>query len=458
VEESMWGKAKTLALSAAVVSAALVPLFGDPRVTPVTHPLWAHMLLRAMDMSTAAQTSRTASQVFATLQWRDSLSFPADGFLRADGAVVREESGQVVVTPAGEPAELLYALAVVQPGNYQLRARLAGPTGTAAAAEVRPLRGGSVLEDFTLRPRETFEWVYGGSLHLDPGTYGATILLPRGCSLSRLEVAPPCLRPIEPEGGWRPTAVTTARDLATTALQALDMEHELPPDAMPIEIAAGAFRVEAPPEAVEASAGTLAQRSLRAGRRGLRVAVSFDIPDPGLYSISGFVTPGDGQRWLVDGCRKAVVCPSERVGWWAILSQSFSSGLHTLLVSLGNGATLDLVRIEKKKAGAEDYIATLRRLGLDPGPDGPILRDKAIEAMRFIREQRREVEARLCGDPVVIENVALPALHVAERSTPPEPAPPEPPPLPPPPPNPPLAPPILPPQQPASPTTPALGG
>jgi hypothetical protein len=237
-----------------------------------------------------------------------------------------------------------------------------------------------------------------------------------------------------------------------TALKALDMESELPPDATPIEISANEFQVEAPPEAVEArvTEGTSAEPTISAGRKGLRAAVAFDIPVAGLYSISGFVDPGTGQRWLVDGCRKAIVCPSERVGWRPILSQSFAAGRHTLVVSLGNGASLDQVRIEKKKSSAQDYAATLRRLGLEPGPDGPITRDKAVEAMQFVSEQRQEAMAFYCGDYVTVEEAPLPPIQMADElpgpSDPTAPAVPLPPPI---------APPILPPQEPASPTSPS---
>ena len=91
-------------LPVVVASAALVPLFGDPRTTPVTHPLWARMLLRSMDMTQAVRTSTEASQVFGALAWRDSLTFPADDYLRADGAVVREQDGEPIVTPSDGPA------------------------------------------------------------------------------------------------------------------------------------------------------------------------------------------------------------------------------------------------------------------------------------------------------------------------------------------------------------------
>jgi hypothetical protein len=456
----MWGRAKTLILALVVASAALVPLFGDPRTTPVTHPLWGRMLLRSLEMNEAVRASTVASRIFATLAWRDSLSYPAEQFIREDGAVVREEDGRRVVAADEGPAELVYPLIVVQPGDYQLRTRLAGTPGIPASAEVAPLEGGSPLGTFTLAPEPAPRWVLGGSAHLDPGTYGASVLLPPGCTLSQVEVAPPCLNPIEPPGGWQPTAVTTVEDLAVTALKVLDMEYELPPDAEPIELRARDFQVESPPEAVEsrASARTLEAQALRAGTRGLRAIVAVDVPEPGVYSVFGFVTPGRGQRWLVDACRKAMVCPGEGTAWRAILTQPLSAGRHSLLVSLGAGASLDLVRVERKKASPADYVATLRRVGFDPGPGGPVSSDTAIAAMRFISEKRREMDDLLCGDTVVVEETPAlpppPTGDVADALPPPV-LPPTVPPVTPVPP--PIGPPILPPQPPASPTAPAGG-
>lgn len=456
----MWGRVKTLILAAVVTSAALVPLFGDPRATPVTHPLWARMLLRSLDMTQAVRTSAVASQVFATLAWRDSLSYPADRFLRQDGAVVRQEGGTRVVTAAAGPAEVVYPLAVVEPGNYQLRARLEGQPQAPATAELVPLEGGGSVESFTLVPATQPGWVFGGSAHLDPGAYGASFLLPPGCAMSQVEIAPPCLNPIEPMGGWKPEAVTTNEDLAVTALRALDAEHELPPDATPIEISGTDFQIEAPPEAVaeRATATDLANQSLQAGRKGLRALVSFDIPEPGLYTVSAFVKPGSGQRWLVDQCRKAMVCPGGATGWRPVLSQSFSAGRHALVVGLADDAMLQTVRIEKKKASPQDYVAALNRLGFDAGPAGPISRERAIDAMRFLQEKRRAMQSQLCGDTVRVEETGLPpAPQIVQVPVPAQgpgapaaPVAPAAPPI--------GGPPLLPPQEPASPTQPVAGG
>lgn len=446
----MFGRLKTTLLGLVVGAAALVPLFGDPRVTPLTHPLWARMLLRALDMTEAVESSSQASQVFATLSWRDSLSYPADRYLRADGALVREEGGQREVAAAEGPAEVVYPLAVVQSGDYLVRLRLAGDPAHPATAEVLPMKGGSALKTFTFVPAGATGWVLGGSAFLDPGAYTASVLLPPGTRLAQVEVAPPCVNPIEPVGGWKPAGVTTQDDLAVTSLKAMDQQNELPPADTPLELSGADFQLE-PPAAPSASG--LEAMTLKAGPRGVRASVSVEIPAPGLYTLSAFVNPGNGQRWLADACRKAIVCPGSRSGWRAVMTQPFSKGRHTLTVALADGAAVERLRLERKKDSAADYVATIRRLGLDPGPVGPVTRDKALEAMRFIRDRRRQLLAQLCGDAVRVEEGVAPLAQQLAATSAAQPAAPAAPSVP----NP-LGPVMLPPQEPASPVVPAAGG
>src|SRR5919106_4451442 len=112
----MVSRLKTVALVTIVAAAALVPLFGDPRRTPVTHPIWARMLLRGLEMNEAVRVNTQASQVFSPLSWRDSLSFPADHYLRGDGVVVREQSGVNMVIPSNGTGQVIYPLTVVRGG------------------------------------------------------------------------------------------------------------------------------------------------------------------------------------------------------------------------------------------------------------------------------------------------------------------------------------------------------
>jgi hypothetical protein len=220
----MYGRLKTATLGAVVVAAALVPLFGDPRQTPVTHAIWGRMLLRALDMNEAVRESTQASQVFATLAWRDSLTLTADRFSKGDGVAVKDEGGVRRVVAGASPGEVVYPLAVVQGGDYRFRARLTGDATRPASAEIAPA-GGRAFKTFTLAAGG--DWAQGGAAHLDPGSYTTSVLLPAGCGLERLEVAPPCVSSVEPAGGWQPTAVTTVEDVAMTAVRD-GPESELP--------------------------------------------------------------------------------------------------------------------------------------------------------------------------------------------------------------------------------------
>jgi hypothetical protein len=250
-------------------------------------------------------------------------------------------------------------------------------------------------------------------------------------------------------GGWHPTAITTTEEVAVTAVRALDLEGELPPADAPLELQGSAFEVDEELAANELTPSFEAE-ALRAGSQGLRALVTVTLPEPGLYTLSVFGASGAGQRWVADGCRKAVVCPSSSSGWRAVLSQPMSAGRHTLAVTLGDGAVVERVRLERKRDGASDYLATLRRLGFDPGPDGPVSRDKAVAAMGFVRERHRERSARLCGDPSLPEFAPPPGTQVASAGTQPAGRP-----LFPPPPPDVFGPTLLPPQAPASPVSPS---
>lgn len=396
---------KTAALGTIVAAVALVPLFGDPRLTPVTHPIWARMLLLALEMNEAVRASTRASQVFSALSWRDSLAFPADQYVRGDSVTVRERGGVRMVAANEGTGQVVYPLTVVRGGDYQMRVRLAGAPDRPATAEIVRIGGAASLKTLTFVPPGSADWVRAGPAYLEPGAYTATLLLPQGSSLEYVEVAPPCLNPIEPVGGWKPAAPTTVEDVAVTMLKAMDVEGELPPADTPLERTGGDFQVEASSAPVAAPGQGFERLILKAARNGLTAVLTLDLPEAGLYTLSAYGVTGTGQRWLADGCRKAILCPSEGAGWRVVMSQSFGAGRHTLAVALADGAVIERVRLERKKERVTDYVATLRRLGFDPGPDDPVSWDKAVAAMRFIQDQRRAVPARLCGDLVLPELV-----------------------------------------------------
>jgi hypothetical protein len=406
---AVWSKFKLAALLAVVGLGALVPLYGDPRRAAVTHPEWARMLLRALQMDDAVQYAASASQAFSVLSWKNTLSFPADRYLRGAGVKIVEEDGERRVAAAEAEGEVAYPLTVLRGGDYRLRVHMRGNPAAPATAEIFELGEKAPVRTFSLVPASLTGWVDGGVTHLDRGPHTTVLRLPAGTAVERLEVAPPCVDAIEPVGGWRADAITLAEDVAVTSVKALDREAELPPAATPIEVGAGSFTPESNAVSLAATgpAAGLEGLWLRAGAGGQRAVVFIELPDPGLYTISVFGSEGAGQSWLADACRKAVVCkPADPVAaqepqWKVLMTAPFSAGRHFFTVVLREGAAVQRLRAERKKETPEDYVAALRRIGFDVGPSGPIPRAKAVDAMRFLQRRAKELMSPVCGDVVV---------------------------------------------------------
>ncbi len=387
-------------LAAAASLAAILPLRGDPRNAPVTHPEWARMLLRALDVPDAVRATPRASHAFAALSWKTSLAFRGDDYATADH-VERADAGRIVATtPSGT---VNYPLSIVRPGDYRLRILAAGDPAAAVTAEIRPFGKTEAEATFEVAPADAFGWIEAGTTHLDPGAYTASLLRPPGTRVEHVEVAPPCVNAVEPRHGWRATAIVDSNDLAVTTLQAVDGESDLPPAASPIDVAADRFQSEEP-RLLEIAAGET-YSPLRGGREGLRAWTMFEVPEAGLYTLSVFGMKGAGVRFLTDHCLKAILCPSpqeERPEWWVVNTALLTAGRHALAVNLGAGSSIERIRLERKKDADADYVATLRRLGFDVGPEGRVSRPKAIAAMEWISGRRRQSARVSCGDVVPV--------------------------------------------------------
>jgi uncharacterized membrane protein YgcG len=400
-----------MALFAGVAAVALLPLYGDVRPSAaVSHPEWARMVLRGLDLlADAPGVNDTAAQAFATLSGRDSRSWPADRYVRGQRVETFDQDGVREVRPSGGIGEAVYALGIARQGDYRLRLNVSSP----APAEAELTKAGSdeILRSFSVPAGPVMGWIDVGEVHLDPGAYDATVLLPEGSALERVELAPPCVHPIEPRGGWKATAVATTEDVAITVLQALNLESELPPAASPIEFRGDDLRLEDGTPLAVASPG--AAGAFRGGARGSRAVLVADIPETGLYTLSVFGVPGGGQRWMADSCRKCVVCPSSDPlpRWRVVLSGDFQKGRHLFSASLGPDAVVERIRLEQKKDTPLDYVAVLGRLGLELGPPGPITRERAEDARRFLERRRVQQAMDLCGD------ILRPGTLVAELST-----------------------------------------
>jgi hypothetical protein len=236
------------------------------------------------------------------------------------------------------------------------------------------------------------------------------VLLPEGGVLEYVELAPPCLHPIEPRGGWKASAIATTEDVAVSVLQALDLESELPPAAPPIELRGIDLRLE---DGSPAAGAAGREGAFRGRPKGSRVVLVADIPESGLYTLSIFGVPGGGQRWMADGCRQSVVCPSSDPlpRWRVVLSGDFQKGSHIFSASLGPDTVVERIRLEQKKDAPADYVAAVGRLGVELGPGGPVTRERAEEARRFLERRRAQQAMELCGD------ILRPGTLVAELAT-----------------------------------------
>jgi hypothetical protein len=383
-------RVRNLALAGVAGLAALLPLYGDPRAAPVTHPEWARMMLRGLDMEQALETSASASRVFSILSWRDSLWLPASHYMRASGVALVPGARQPGLTATAELGEAVYPLTVVRRGEYRLRAHMSGDPTTPAIAEIAEAGATEPEESLTLVPARVPSWLAPGEpMTLEPGTYYATFALPRGTVLEQFEIAPPCLSAIEPIDGWKPADVLDAEDLAVTLVKALDREHELAPADVPLELNGSDFRLDDDaPVTLQASTSSFEGLWLRAGTSGTRAILTVDLPADGLYTLSVFGHRGRGQQWMADACRMAVLCPAppgdETPGWHPVLSGEFSAGRHHFAVTLGPYASVERVRLERKKATGADYVDAVKRMGFDPGT-GPVSRGKAADGLAFLK-------------------------------------------------------------------------
>jgi len=394
---------RALGIVAALSVVALVPLYGDPRRSPVTHAEWARMMMRSLNFEDSLQNIDNADDIFVDLAWKGQRNLVASDFKRGTG--VTKRGG--FVDSAGGNGEVAYNLPIIRSGDYNIRLRIKGAPETPFQVEIR--KDGHTDAVATYRPTGSGdEYVPAdlGWMSLEPGNHTISVMLPPGASLESIEISPPCLSPVEPKGGWRAGALTTDEDLATTMLQALEMESELPPADDAIEFRAGGFEILAPESRMSEGGNQADDFQLNATFEGLHAIVYADIPVEGLYSVSALTTSGEGQTWIADSCHRADVCPAAYTApkWRTLLTSEFNVGRHSFEVLLANGATVGRIRLQRLKTAPEDYVAALERMGFRVGSKGPISRDKAREAMEWLRDRWKQ---KLTEDPACVVQTPL---------------------------------------------------
>ncbi len=403
--------AKRALLAAVVATAVFVPLYGDPRQSPVTHPEWARMMLRALDMESVLVRGSSASLAFDSLAWRTSINMPLERTLRNTGvAFLTGPPTQVKAQDQG--GEVAYRLASGRRGDFRFRIKTSGMSAQPFAFEVTPEGETKPVRSLTLPVGLNAET---GAVPIAPGVHSLSVGLPAGVALDNIEVIPPCINAIEPKSGWSPTAIARTAEVAVTALKALDLEFELPPAASPIELGSVTFQ----PTLAQALKASLKSDPggvwLEGGAEGTQAVAHVDLPEAGLYTLSAYGLQGQGQSWTADACQKSVLCPNKEMPetprWRPVMTADFSAGPHAFVMTLANGAAVQRIRFERKKDAAASYLSTIARLGLDLGDDRPISRPLAVQAMEFIRRQRHAT-LESCGEILLRTDVLIAGLNV----------------------------------------------
>ena len=394
----MTTKYRAIWIVAALSVVALVPLYGDPRRSPVTHSEWARMMMRSLNFEDRLEGIDNAEDIFRALAWKGQQNVLASNYKR--GTAVSKKGNFVFADNA--IGEVAYDVAIVRSGDYNVRLTLSGSVDKPFKVEIR--KDGNADAVAIFEPTGSgaeYVSVDLGWIKLSPGNHTISVALPPGTSLESLQISPPCLSPIEPSGGWRAAALTTDQDLAKTMLQALEMESELPPADEPIELRASKFEILAPESRLGEVGADDDSFELDATFEGLQAIVYADIQKAGLYSISAFTTTGDGQTWVADSCRSADLCPTPDVTpkWRNVLTSEFNVGRHSFTVLLTNGAKVGKIRLQRLKTSPEDYVGALERMGFRVGSPGPISRDKAREAMEWLKDRWKQ---KMGTDPACI--------------------------------------------------------
>ena len=103
-----------LLLVTGFASASLLPLYGDPRPSPVTHAgLGAHGAARPRPPGHDSALG-AGLEVFATLSWKNSLAYRADRFTQSAGVKVEGAGDSRRVEASAEVGEVGYPIAVAR--------------------------------------------------------------------------------------------------------------------------------------------------------------------------------------------------------------------------------------------------------------------------------------------------------------------------------------------------------
>ena len=395
--------------------------FAVAQSTVVTQAEWGVYMTQALRLDWNLPANPRSEDYLARLDWSNSIEFAASHML--DGSTARAAADGAVEGVPGVPAEALYEVATLRPGDYTFRVKMGGGNAILKISE----------HEYELyQPDATSRWMDLDRVSLDSGAQPMSLMLIDGTRVETLGVTPPCMLPVEPSGGWRPLDTLIYGDMAETLARALDLEKKLPEIGEPLRIRGEEFRrtfvypYEEAGEPVDVSvtiaAGEDDQFWLSAGPNIVSAVARFEVSEKGIYSIEARYFSSTPLRWNIDRCLRVVTCPlvpDQSGGNRRSLALELDAGEHEIEVTLPPGGKLDRIEVQRRDNSSEAYLSVVSDEGFKLGDaDEPVRRREAIRAARRLADRFDALKGTQCRDELIaMENVAHAGARRAAASS-----------------------------------------
>lgn len=336
-----------------------LPVVSDAQIT---QRAWALQLIDSLGWSYGLPPKPSDEDYVRLLEGRRIYRIEAeDSFQRGDRVAVMsfttfgEFSGRGWLNGTREYVQARLKFHLPHAGRYKLRARVRKP-------EHHLIFG---TRDFRVSGGEQFMTVDAGFVELQAGEQEALLRLRPNGSIDYFELEAPPLGAIAPAGGWMFDEELTAEDAALTLIQALKIQHLLPPAKEPLRLEAENLR---PPSGSRIfsgnSKGVASQgRYLQAGPAVVPLEIYLANPPTGAVDIvvraagKGAVTAGIFDDFAATRSLSPVFSDL-RLG-----TVFLPEGEMTINLSLPAGAAFDWLELRPRKNTPADYLALV---GLSP--------------------------------------------------------------------------------------------
>jgi hypothetical protein len=368
--------------------------YGIAQGTVVTEAEWAVYLAQGLGLDWNLPPNAKSNHYLARLEWTKALEFQAAQML--DGSTVRSAADGSVQSDGPSPGEALYEVSMLRAGDYGFRVKLGGGAALLKIAD----RAYEIYQ-----PEMDSRWVDLDRVRLSAGAQRLSLLLPQGTRADAIGVSPPCMLPVEPTFGWQPLEPLRFDQMAVTLARALELEKNLPVLGDPLSLRGESFiRTLTLPMAQDSPLPGDEPFWLAAGPAIVTAVARFEVPEAGIYSIEPRYLSDHSVRWNLDSCLRVITCPAatSQAGRRRSLALPLEAGKHEIEVTLGPGAKLDRVDIQRRDGTAEAYIRVVEEEGFKMGePSENVLRREALTAARRLGDRFLNFARTRCGDGLI---------------------------------------------------------